>query len=105
MTPDKWPGYNSDEDRRRPDIDALRDVFWGRQQESPTYYTDEHLQHLEDMKAIWAYTEQRLQEGLARHEQRELQRTPYAPVKPFDSAAEADEFHADIARFLKGEAA
>ncbi len=66
------------------------------------YNDDENRRHIEDMKAIWAYTTKRLQDGLAQQEMRELQRRPYEPVKPFDSAAEADEFHADVEQFLKG---
>lgn len=74
MNPDNWPGYNSDEDRR----------------------------HLKDIEALWKYSEQRLLDGLAQHEQRDLLRSP---VKPFDSDAEADAFYADIERFLKEGAA
>ena len=60
-----WQGYNSDEDRRRPD--------GGTQRESPTYPLPTR---------------------------REIQRTP---VRAFSGPPEADEFHADVAAWLKGE--
>ena len=61
-----WQGYNSDEDRRRPD--------GGTQRESPTYPAPP----------------------------RPIDTTP---VRAFSGPPEADEFHADVAAWLKGEKA
>ena len=61
-----WQGYNSDEDRRRPD--------GGTQRESSTYPAPP----------------------------RPIDRTP---VRAFSGPPEADEFHADVAAWLKGEKA
>ena len=77
-----WQGYNRDEDRRRPD--------GGTQRESPTY-------HATILWSLDGYTPTApFEPGAMR---KSIERTP---VKPFDSAAEADEFHADIAAWLKG---
>ena len=92
-----WQGYNSDEDRRRPD--------GGTQRESPTYHlrlNDELVRDFEAaiLRSLDGYTPTApFEPGAMR---KSIERTP---VKPFDSAAEAAEFHADIAAWLKGEKA
>ena len=72
MSTDTWRGYNDDENRRRA----------------------ESMDALND--TLWGQTQQ---EGPIYPTWPRIDRTS---VKGFDSAAEADAFHADIARFLKG---
>ena len=72
-----WQGYNSDEDRRRPDD--------SRQQESPTF----------NVNGVPI-------RGVTSFSITPARQISTTPVRAFSGPPEADEFHADIAAWLKG---